>query len=108
MGTGEVTEVEPAEHRVRIAQRAHPEPVAARRRDVLDEANTRQRAELPRDGARADARAAGHVRRPELSTLGERVEDLDGAYRGFDVSGGGLTGTGHRASLFPLVARCPV
>ena len=108
VGAGEVAEVEPAEHRVRVAERPHAEPVAARRGDVLDEPDARERAELARDGAGADPRPARHVGRPELASLGEHVEDLDGAYRRFDVSGGGLTGSGHRASLFPLIARYPV
>ena len=99
---GEVADVEPSEHGVREPERAHAEPVATRRGDVLDEPDARERAELARDRARADPRPPGEVGRPELAAVGERVEDLDGADRRFDVSGGGLTGTGHRASLLPL------
>ena len=102
VGAGEVTKVEAAEDGVRVAQGAHAQPVAAGRRDVLDEADARESPELAGDGARADARPPRHLARAELASVSERVEDLDGADRRFDVSGGGLTGTGHRASLFPL------
>ena len=54
----------------------------------------------------AEANVEGYLRVSEVSR--ERIEDLDGAHRRFDVSGGGLTGTGHRASLLPLIARYPV
>ena len=105
VGAGEVAEVEPSEDGVRVPERAHAEPVATRGGDVLDEAGARERAELARDRARADPRPARDVGRPELAAVGERVEDLDGAHRRFDIAGGGLTGSGHRASLFPLIAR---
>ncbi len=91
-----------------LIQRSHTEPVAARGGDVLDETDACECPELPGDGARADARSTRHLGRTELASVGERVEDLDGANRCFDISGGGLTGTWHRASLFPLIARYPV
>ena len=108
VGAGEVAQVEPPEDRVGVPERPHPEPVAARAAHMLDEAGAGQRPELARDRARADARPPRHVGRAELAAVGERVEDLDGAHRRFDIAGGGLTGSGHRASVFPLIARYSV
>ena len=92
---GDVAEVEPSQHRVGEPEHAHAEPVAAGRRYVLDEPQPGERPELTGDGAGADPRAAGQIGRAHLASVGQGVEDGDGANRGLDVAGGRLTGTGH-------------
>ena len=101
MRTGRVTEVEPSEDRVGEVEHADAQAVPTIRLHVLDETQPRERPELPRDRAGADAGAPGDTGRPCLPAVGERIEDRNRANGSLDVALGWLTGAWHEASLSP-------
>jgi hypothetical protein len=99
VGSGDLSQVEAGEYGVPELEEPEPEPVAAARGDVLDEARARQGREQARDRARVDPGPACDLVRPELSlAVGERVEDGEGTLDCGDVPNGWLPGPA-RATL---------
>ena len=85
--TRDITDVESREDSVRQVDEADAEPLAAGRRNSLDETRSGECPELTRYGARCHARTARHLIRPELSSVRERVEDGDRSFGGADAAG---------------------
>ncbi len=96
MRSRDLSDVESGEHGVREMDKADAEPVAARRRNALDETGSGERAELTRYGARRHARSSRDLVRPELAAFGEGVEDRDRSLGSANSAGGRLTSARHR------------
>ena len=74
---GDRANVEPPEHRGRERNKPDPEPIAAARRDVLDEPGFDEGGELAGRRARARAQAPRDLVRAERRLVGEDVEDRE-------------------------------
>jgi hypothetical protein len=77
VGVGDRANVEPREYRGRKRNKPDPEPIAAGRRDVLDETGFDEGGELAGRRARARAQAPRDLVRAERRLVGEDVEDRE-------------------------------